>query len=56
MLNERLGKHTLSLGSSRFLDRHRQIASDERPARKSARLPGKTCRQHLTFPRRVVDM
>jgi hypothetical protein len=56
MLNERFGKHTLSLGPSLFLDRHRRTDRDERPARKAALLPGETRRQRLAFPRLFVNV
>lgn len=55
-LNERFGKHTLSLGPSLFLDQHRKTARDEHPVRKSALLPGETRRQRLTFPRLFVKV
>jgi DNA polymerase IV len=56
LLNERFGKHTLSLGPSLFLDRHRRTDRDERPARKSALLPGETRRQRLAFPRLFINV
>ncbi len=55
-LNERFGKHTLSLGTSLFLDRHRRTERDERPARKSELLPGETRRQRLAFPRLFIKV
>lgn len=50
-LNERFGKHTLSLAPSLFLGRHRQTDRDAQPQRKTALLPGETPRQRLRIPR-----
>ena len=50
-VNERYGKHTLSLGPSLFLDRHRKTDRDDAPIRKSNLLKGETARQRLNIPR-----
>lgn len=50
-VNERLGKHTLGLGTGLFLARHRQTGRDQQPDRKTALLPGETARQRLRLPR-----
>lgn len=55
-LNERYGKHTLSLAPSLFLGRHRQTDRDDPPQRKSALLPGETRRQRLRIPRLFLNV
>ncbi|MBI2439923.1 MAG: DNA polymerase IV [Lentisphaerae bacterium] len=55
-VNERFGKHTLSLGSCLFLERHRQTERDERPVRKAALLPGETRRRRLAIPRLFIKV
>ena len=49
-VNEKYGKHTLSLGTSLFLGRARRTSKDEPPARKQALLDGETARQRLNLP------
>ena len=55
-VNERYGKHTLSLAPSLFLDRGRQTDRDDQPQRKSALLSGETGRQRLRVPRLFVSV
>ena len=50
-VNERYGKHKLSLAPSLFLERHRQTDRDAQPERKSALFPGETSRRRLRIPR-----
>jgi len=49
-INARYGKHTLSLGTSLFLDQHRCTERDDTPSRKTRLLPGETRRQRLNLP------
>lgn len=55
-VNERFGKHALSLGPGLFLPRHRQTMRDESPARKTALLSGETRRQRLAIPRLFIKV
>ncbi|MBI2438230.1 MAG: DNA polymerase IV, partial [Lentisphaerae bacterium] len=55
-INERFGKHTLSLGPGLFLNRGRKTARDERPERKAALLPGETRRRRLAIPRLFIKV
>lgn len=55
-VNERYGKHTLSLGPSLFLSQNRQTARDAQPQRKSALLGGETRRQRLRIPRLFLNV
>ncbi|TFH12631.1 MAG: DNA polymerase IV [Lentisphaerales bacterium] len=55
-VNEKYGKHTLSLGTSLFLGRARRTSKDEPPARKQALLDGETARQRLNLPMLMVDV
>lgn len=55
-VNERYGKHTISLAPSLFLDRGRQTDRDDQPQRKSALLSGETSRQRLRLPRLFVNV
>lgn len=50
-VNERYGKHTLSLAPSLCLTRGRQTAREEQPQRKTALFQGETRRQRLRIPR-----
>lgn len=50
-VNERYGKHTLSLATSLYLDRHRRTDRDDTPVRKTDLLPGETPRRRLRIPR-----
>lgn len=50
-INQRYGKHEVSLGPSLFLDRHQRTARDDVPQRKTDLLPGETRRQRLRIPR-----
>jgi DNA polymerase-4/DNA polymerase V len=50
-INERFGKHTLSLGSGLFLPRLNKTDRDEKPWRKTNLLPGETARRRLGLPR-----
>jgi len=50
-VNDQYGKHTVSLGPSLFLDRHRRTARDDQPLRKTDLLHGETHRQRLYLPR-----
>lgn len=47
---ERYGKHTVSHGTSLYLDRHRITARDEKPLRRGLVLKGETDRQRLHLP------
>ena len=55
-INERYGKHTLSLGTSLLLDRHRYTARDDIPTRKTCLLRGETRRQRLNIPRLMLPV
>jgi DNA polymerase-4 len=55
-LNERYGKHTLSLASSLFLNTTRTTARDDQPHRKLALLSGETRRQRLRIPRLFLNV
>lgn len=55
-VNERYGKHKLTLGPALFLDRHRQTSRDDTPRRKDRLLRGETARQRLNIPRLDVDV
>ena len=55
-MNERYGKHKLSLGSSLFLNNHRKTARDALPWRKGALLDGETARQRLKIPRLSITI
>lgn len=50
-INAEFGKHTVSLGASLFLDRHRRTDRDLLPWRKTDLLDGETFRQRLNIPR-----
>ncbi len=50
-INAEFGKHTVSLGASLFLDRHRRTDRDLLPWRKTDLLDGETFRQRLKIPR-----
>jgi DNA polymerase-4/DNA polymerase V len=49
-INERYGKHKLSLGPSLYLPQHRKTKRDELPWRKNHLLRGETARQRLPIP------
>jgi hypothetical protein len=53
-VNERYGKHALSLAPSLFLGQNRRTARDDQPQRKTALLAGETRRQRLAIPRLFV--
>jgi DNA polymerase-4/DNA polymerase V len=53
-VNERYGKHALSLAPSLFLGQNRRTARDDQPQRKTALLAGETHRQRLAIPRLFV--
>ncbi len=55
-LNERYGKHTLSLAPSLFLKPARTTARDDQPQRKSALFNGETRRQRLRIPRLFLNV
>jgi len=55
-LNERYGKHTLSLAPSLFLGKNRQTARDDQPERKTALITGETRRQRLRIPRLFLNV
>jgi DNA polymerase-4/DNA polymerase V len=55
-VNERYGKHAISLAPSLFLNRGRQTDRDDQPQRKSALLSGETSRQRLRVPRLFVNV
>ena len=55
-LNEKYGKHTLSLAPSLFLDRSSLTDRDEQPERKSALLSGESRRQRLHIPRLFLNV
>jgi DNA polymerase-4/DNA polymerase V len=55
-LNERYGKHTLSLASSLFLNTTRTTARDDQPHRKLALLSGENRRQRLRIPRLFLNV
>jgi len=55
-LNERYGKHTLSLAPALFLGKNRQTARDDQPERKTALLTGETRRQRLRIPRLFLNV
>lgn len=55
-LNERYGKHTLSLAPSLFLQSTRVTARDDQPERKSALISGETRRQRLRIPRLFLNV
>jgi DNA polymerase-4 len=50
-INERFGKHKVSLGSSLYLGRGKKNARDVPPQRKNDLLPGETQRQRLGIPK-----
>ncbi len=50
-VNEKFGKHTVSLGSSLFLKKGRQTERTALPWRKTDLLDGETARQRLNLPR-----
>jgi len=50
-VNAQFGKHTLSLGSSLYLDHHQKTGRDALPWRKTELLDGETARQRLKLPR-----
>jgi len=54
--NRRYGKHTLSLGMSLYLDKHRHTDRDDTPCRKACLLPGETKRQRLNIPRLMLSV
>jgi DNA polymerase IV len=53
-VNEKFGKHTLSLGSSLFLQKGRQTDRTALPWRKTDLVNGETARQRLNLPRLSV--
>lgn len=55
-VNEKYGKHTLSLGTSLFLGRARRTSKDEPPVRKQTLLNGENARQRLNIPMMMVDV
>ena len=55
-VNERFGKHKLSLGTGLFLGQHRQTERDIQPWRKTNLLTGETERQHLKIPRWCITV
>ena len=55
-INERFGKHKLSLGPSLFLEKHRKTARDVLPWRKTDLLKGETRRQRLNIPRLAIEV
>ena len=55
-VNERYGKHTLSLGSSLFLGRKPSTGRGTLPWRKRELLEGETFRQRLKLPRLGVSV
>ena len=50
-INERFGKHKVSLGQSLYLERHAHTPRDEKPWRRENTLKGETPRRHLKIPR-----
>jgi hypothetical protein len=50
-VNERFGRHKVSMRTGRFRDQHRKTARDSVPWRKTELLPGETARQRLMVPR-----
>lgn len=55
-INGKLGKHSVSLGTSLFLKNGIKNARSELPARKENLLPGETKRQRLAYPRIMVKV
>ena len=55
-INNRHGKHTLSLGTSLYLDKHRRTNRDDTPCRKVCLSPGETKRQRLNIPRLMLPV
>jgi len=55
-VNEKYGKHTLSFGTSLYLDRHCRTDRDDVPERKVRLLPGETRRQRLKIPRLALSV
>ena len=54
-VNTRYGKHTLALGPSLYLSKHRVSDRDEQPWRRDHLLQGETARQHLCIPQVVLS-
>jgi len=55
-INKQYGKHTVGLGPSLYLDRHRKTARDALPWRKTDLFKGETARQRLNVPRLSIDV
>lgn len=55
-INERFGKHKVSLGTSLHLPHHRHTERDDLPWRKNDLLKGETVRKRLNLPRLCVDV
>jgi DNA polymerase-4 len=55
-VNERFGKHTLALGSSLYLTKHRKTDRDALPWRKTELLDGENKRQRLNLPRLSMEV
>ena len=56
VVNERFGKHKVSLGTGLFLDQHRTTKLDIQPWRMSNLLAGETERRHLKIPRWAITV
>jgi hypothetical protein len=55
-VNERFGKHKISLGTGLFLGQHRRTERDSVPWRKTHLRAGETERQHLKIPRWIITV
>jgi DNA polymerase-4/DNA polymerase V len=55
-VNEKYGKHALSLGTSLYLGTNRKTARDELPWRKTDLLSGERARQRLNLPRLAINV
>ena len=55
-INRRSGKHSVSVGTSLFLDTVPRNARDELPVRKQSLLPGESKRRRLSLPRMMVKI